>query len=92
MQNSYKIRKKYCLDTAIFLATALTSYGKMISPWIFFRFFFFFWFYAKEETVKLIDDDICKRVIEFKTKNEIIKINRDYNNIDKRITDRQIRS
>ena len=37
-------------------------------------------------------DDICKRVIEFKAKNEIIKINRDYNNIDKRITDRQIRS
>ena len=40
----------------------------------------------------MIDDDICKKVIELKAKNEIIKINRDYNNIDKRITDRQIRS
>ena len=40
----------------------------------------------------MIDDDICKKVIEFKAKTEIIKINRDYNNIDKRITDRKIRS
>ena len=35
--------------------------------------------------VKVIDDDIYNRIIEFKAKNEIIKMNRNYSNVDKRI-------
>ena len=33
----------------------------------------------------MIDDDIYNRIIEFKAKNEIIKMNRNYSNVDKRI-------
>ena len=41
----------------------------------------------------MIDDDIYNEIIEFKAKNEMKKMNRNYSNVDKRIwTDRQIRS
>ena len=41
----------------------------------------------------MIDDDIYNETIEFKAKNEMKKMNRNYSNVDKRIwTDRQIRS
>ena len=33
----------------------------------------------------MTDDDIYNRRIELKAKNEIIKLNRDYSNVDKRI-------
>ena len=33
----------------------------------------------------VIDDDTYKRIIDFKAKSEIIKMNRNYNNINKRI-------
>ena len=33
----------------------------------------------------MIGDDIYNRIIEFKAKNEIMKINRNYSNIEKRI-------
>ena len=40
----------------------------------------------------MIDNDICYREIEFKAKNEIIiKMNRNYSNVDKRIwTDKYV--
>ena len=39
----------------------------------------------------MIDDNIYNRIIEFKAKNEIIKINRNYSNVDKRIrTDKYV--
>ena len=33
----------------------------------------------------MIGDDIYNRIIEFKAKNEIMKMNRNYSNIEKRI-------
>ena len=42
--------------------------------------------YANGEKVRnVIDDDIYNRIIEFKAKNEIINMNRDYSNIDKKV-------
>ena len=39
----------------------------------------------------MIDDNIYNRIIEFKAKNEIIKMNRNYSNVDKRIwTDKYV--
>ena len=39
----------------------------------------------------MIGDDIYKRITEFKAKNEITKINRNYSNVDKRIrTDKYV--
>ena len=35
--------------------------------------------------VKVIDDDIYNRIIKLKAKNWIIKMNRNYSNVDKRI-------
>ena len=35
--------------------------------------------------VKVIDDDICNKKIEFKAKSEIIKMNRNYKNVDKKM-------
>ena len=41
--------------------------------------------------VKVIDDDTYNRIIEFKAKTEIIKMNRNYGNVDKRIwTDKYV--
>ena len=43
--------------------------------------------------LKVIDDDIYYRIIEFKAKNEIIRMNRNYSNVDKRIwTDKYVMS
>ena len=36
----------------------------------------------QKKYVKVIDDDICNRIIEFKAKNEIIKMDRNYSNVD----------
>ena len=43
-------------------------------------------FHARTEKnyVKVIDDDIYNRIRKVKAKNEIIKINRNYNNADKK--------
>ena len=39
----------------------------------------------------MIDDDIYNRIIEFKAKNEIIKINWNYSNVERRIwTDKYV--
>ena len=39
----------------------------------------------------MIDDDIYNRIIDFKAKNEIIKMNRNYSTADKRIwTDKYV--
>ena len=41
--------------------------------------------------LKVIDDDIYYRIIEFKAKNEIIRMNRNYINVKKRIwTDKYV--
>ena len=91
MQSSYKVRKIYFLDTTIFLATDLTSYARMISLWTFFRFVIAFCigFTRTEKSINKgdnwIDDDIYNRIIKFKAKNEIIKMNRNYSNVEKRI-------
>ena len=79
--------KNIFLDATIFLVTDLTSYAKMISLWIFFVFVATFCtgFTRKEkQQVKVIDDDIYSRIIEFKANNEIIKMSKNYSNIDKR--------
>ena len=39
----------------------------------------------EKKYVKLIDDDICNRKIEFKAKSEIIKRSRNYKKVDKKI-------
>ena len=39
----------------------------------------------KKKYVKVIDDDIYDRVIEYKAKNEIIKMNRNYSNVEIKI-------
>ena len=56
----------------------------MISLCDFFRFChnILYRFYANGEIVKVIDDDY-NRIITFKAKNEIIKMNRNCSNIDK---------
>ena len=55
----------------------------------FFRFFFmkFCTGFTRTEKkyAKVIDDDICIRKIEFKGKSEIMKRNRNYKNVDKKI-------
>ena len=39
----------------------------------------------------MIDDNIYNRIIEFKAKNEIIKMDKNYSNVDKRIwTDKYV--
>ena len=38
----------------------------------------------EKKYVKVIDDDIYNRIIEFKAKNEIIKMNRNYSNVDRK--------
>ena len=39
----------------------------------------------EKKYVKVIDNDICNRKIEFKGKGEIIKRNRNYKKVDKEI-------
>ena len=89
MQSSYKDK-----DTTTFLVTDLTSYAKMISLWVFFRFCLnlLYWFYANREIAsKVTDDDIYSRRIEIKAKNKTIKMNIIDSNIDKRIrTDKYV--
>ena len=36
----------------------------------------------QKKYVKVIDDDICIRIIKFKAKNEIIRMDRNYSNVD----------
>ena len=40
---------------------------------------------TENKCVKVIDDDICKRKIEFKAKSEIMKRNMNYRKVDKKI-------
>ena len=40
---------------------------------------------TEKKCIKLIDDDICNRKIEFKSKSEIMKRNRNYREVDKKI-------
>ena len=66
--------------------TVLTSSAKMISLWDFFVFvtkFCISFTQTKKKYVNVIDD-ICNRMIEFKAKNEIIKMNRNYSNVDEK--------
>ena len=39
----------------------------------------------EKKYVKVTDDDICNRKIEFKAKSEIMKMNRNYKKVDKKI-------
>ena len=39
----------------------------------------------EKKYVKVIDNDICNRKIEFKAKGEIMKRNRNYKKVDKKI-------
>ena len=82
-----KIGKQYFLDTTTFLATDLTSYAKMISLWVYFIFattFCIGFTQMEKKYVKLINDDIYDRIIKYKAKNEIIKMSRNYSNVDKK--------
>ena len=38
----------------------------------------------EKKYVKLINDDIYDRIIKYKAKNEIIKMSRNYSNVDKK--------
>ena len=75
-----KIKKRYFLDAAIFLA----------SDFFFFVFYcniatFFIGFTQTEENcVKLIDDDICNKKIKSKAKREIMKRSRNYKKFGKK--------
>ena len=40
---------------------------------------------TEKKYLKVIDGDICNRKIEFKAKSEIMKMNRDYKKVDKKI-------
>ena len=40
---------------------------------------------TEKKHVKVIDSDICTRKIEFKAKSEIMKRNRNYKKVDKKI-------
>ena len=40
---------------------------------------------TEKKYVKVIDDDICNRKIEFKANSEIMKMNRNYKKVDKKI-------
>ena len=76
----------------IFLTTVqyfyLTSYAKIISLLFFFSIFMTFYIgftRAKKKNLKLIsNNDIQNRIIEFKAKNKIIKMNRNHSNTDKK--------
>ena len=70
-------RKRYLLDVTISLAT------------IFFPFFIITFCIdftrTEKKYVKVIDDDICNRKIEFKAESEIMKKKRNYNKVGKKI-------
>ena len=60
----------------------------MILLWVYFIFattFCIGFTQMKKKYVKVIDDDINDRVIEYKAKNEIIKMNRNYSNVEIKI-------
>ena len=40
---------------------------------------------TEKKYLKVIDSDICNRKIEFKAKSEIMKMNRDYKKVDKKV-------
>ena len=45
-----------------------------------------YWFFANgEKYANVIDDDICNRKIEFNAKSQIMKMNRNYTKVDKKI-------
>ena len=57
----------------------------MISLFVFVTIFCIGFTLAEKLKIKVIDGDIWNRTIEFKAKNEIIKMNRNYSNVKKRI-------
>ena len=64
------------LDTTIFPATDLTSYAKMIWLLVFFVFVITFcigFTRPEKKYVKMIDDDVYNRIIEFKAEKKIKK-------------------
>ena len=44
-----------------------------------------YWFYVNGEILKVIDDDIYNRIIKSKAKNKIMKMSKNYSNVEKRI-------
>ena len=75
--NITKIKKRY-----LFRCNNISSHGLLS----FFILTFCIGFTRTEnKCVKVIDDDICKRKIEFKAKNEIMKRNMNYRKVDKKI-------
>ena len=40
---------------------------------------------TEKKCVKVIDNDICNRKLEFKAKSEVMKRNRNYKEVDKKI-------
>ena len=72
-----KIRKRYFLDATIFLATAFFSFFIITFCIGFTR--------TGKKYVKVIDVDICNRKIEYKAKSEIMKRNRNYKKVNKKI-------
>ena len=82
-----KIRKQYFLDPAIFLATYFFRF--LIFFFLFLFLFFFlvnilYWFYANVEKVYKCDWRWYLQE-EFKTNSEIMKMNRNYQKVDKKI-------
>ena len=60
----------------------------MISLWVYFIFattFCIDFTQTEKKYVKVIGDDIYDRIIKYKAKNEIIKMSRNYSNVDKKI-------
>ena len=58
----------------------------MISLWVYFIFDTFCTGFTQTEKkyVKVIDDDIYDMTVEYKAENKIMKINRNYSNVDKK--------
>ena len=58
----------------------------MISLWVYFIFDTFCIGFTQTEKkyVKVIDDDIYDMIVEYKADNKIMKINKNYSNVDKK--------
>ena len=71
-----KIRKRYFLDAKVFLTTYF---------FLLFIITFCIGFTRTEKNyVKVIDNDICNKEIEFKTKSETMKMNRSYKKLTRK--------
>ena len=75
------------LNTTIFLATDLINYSKediAVGFFVFVTTFFICFMPTEKKYIKMADNDIYNRMIEIEPKNEIIEMNRNYNNVDKK--------